>query len=93
MKLVAPETPVTSDDKPEAVLDFEGDYRFDALSCFNNDERMEISVENADKQQYRIRPLKPNTARRFRYNCTAPAREGRFYWYTVTFVNPALDDY
>lgn len=93
VKLIAPETPVTTDQKPEAIIDFDGAYRFDALNCFNNNERMEVSVENAEEQQYRITPLTPNTARRFRYNCTAPARDGRFYWYTVTWVNPALDDY
>lgn len=93
VSLLAPETPVTSERRPQAVLDFDGDYRFDALNCFNNNERMEVSVENAEEQQYRVTPLSDNTARRFRYNCTAPAREGRFYWYTVTWVNPALDDY
>ena len=93
VKLIAPDTPVTSDPKPEAVLDFDGAYRFDALNCFNNNELMEISVEDAEAQQYRITPRSGNTARRFRYNCTAPAQDGRFYWYTVTWVNPALDDY
>ena len=93
VKLLIPETPVTTEQKPEAVLDFNTSYRFDALSCFNNNERMQVSVENAEKLQYRVTPLVPNTARRFRYNCTAPAREGRFYWYSVPWVNPALDDY
>jgi peptidoglycan/xylan/chitin deacetylase (PgdA/CDA1 family) len=93
VKLLEPETPLTDAQQPEAVLDFDGDYRFDALNCFSNNERMEITVENAQEQQYRIKPLSPNTARRFRYNCTAPAREGRFYWYTVTWVNPSLADY
>lgn len=91
--LIAPKTPVTDQQMPEAVLDFDGDYRFDALNCFNNDARMEISVVDAQEQQYRIAPLEPSEARRFRYNCTAPAGNGRFYWYSVPWVNPALDDY
>jgi biofilm PGA synthesis lipoprotein PgaB len=91
--LLEPETPLTDAQQPEAVLDFNGNYRFDALNCFSNNERMEVTVENAEEQRYRIKPLSPNTARRFRYNCTAPARDGRFYWYTVTWVNPALADY
>lgn len=93
VKLIEPETPLTDAQQPEAVLDFNGDYRFDALNCFSNNERMAVTVVNAEEQQYRIKPLSPNTARRFRYNCTAPARDGRFYWYTVTWVNPALADY
>jgi peptidoglycan/xylan/chitin deacetylase (PgdA/CDA1 family) len=91
--LVSPQTPVTDEQKPDAVLDFNGTYRFDALNCFNNNEPMQVTVEDAEEQQYRVTPLVPSTARRFRYNCTAPAREGRFYWYSVPWVNPALDDY
>jgi peptidoglycan/xylan/chitin deacetylase (PgdA/CDA1 family) len=91
--LVSPETPVTDQQMPEAMLDFNGMYRFDALNCFNNNEPMQVTVEDEREQQFRVTPLVPNTARRFRYNCTAPAREGRFYWYSVPWVNPALDDY
>lgn len=93
VKLLSPASPVTDLQTPEAVLDFNGDYRFDALNCFNNNERMQVTVENAEEQQYRVTPLVPNTARRFRYNCTAPASDGRFYWYSITWVNPALADY
>ncbi len=91
--LASPDTSVTDSQTPEAVLDFNGDYRFDALRCFNNNTPMRITIESAEEQQYRITPLAPNTARRFRHNCTAPAGKGRFYWYTVTWVNPALPDY
>ena len=93
VELLRPESPVTDDAMPEAVLDFDGNYRFDALNCFNNDEAMRVELVNELEQQYRITPVSPNTARRFRYNCTAPARDGRYYWYSVTWVNPALDDY
>lgn len=93
VKLLSPITQVTNAQTPEAVLDFNGTYRFDALNCFNNNERMQVTVENAEEQQYRVTPLVPNTARRFRYNCTAPARDGRFYWYSITWVNPGLADY
>jgi hypothetical protein len=90
VKLVSPESPVTDAQSPEAVLDFNGDYRFDALNCFNDNQPMQVDVEDAAEQRYRVRPLVPNTTRRFRYNCTAPAREGRFYWYSIPWVNPAL---
>jgi hypothetical protein len=93
VELVSPDSPVTDEQEPEAVLDFDGDYRFDALNCFNNNEAMQVTVEDQAEQRYRIKPVSANSARRFRYNCTAPARDGRFYWYSVTWVNPALDDY
>ncbi len=93
VKLLSPVTQITDAQTPDAVLDFNGTYRFDALNCFNNNERMRVSVENTEEQQYRVTPLVPNTARRFRYNCTAPAPNGRFYWYSITWVNPALEDY
>ncbi|HEY0962850.1 MAG TPA: polysaccharide deacetylase family protein [Pseudomonadales bacterium] len=93
VQLVEPETPVTDEQMPAAVLDFDGDYRLGALTCFNNDLPMDISVVDEEEQQYRIEPLEPSTARRFRYNCTAPAGNGRFYWVSVPWVNPALDDY
>ncbi|MDY6984741.1 MAG: polysaccharide deacetylase family protein, partial [Pseudomonadota bacterium] len=34
VKLLEPETPVTDQQTPEALLDFDGNYRFDALNCF-----------------------------------------------------------
>jgi poly-beta-1,6-N-acetyl-D-glucosamine N-deacetylase len=89
---LSPQSPVTAEPMPEVVLDFDGDYRYDALNCFNNNAPMRITAENIEGRIYRIAPVAPNTTRRFRYNCTAPAGDGRFYWYTVTWVNPALDD-
>lgn len=93
VKLLEPTTPVTDEQQPPALLDFNGNYRFDALNCFNNDVRMEVKLVDEAEQHYRVTPLVPSNGRRFRYNCTAPAREGRFYWYSVPWVNPALDDY
>ncbi|MEY4643039.1 MAG: hypothetical protein RLZZ227_3033 [Pseudomonadota bacterium] len=90
VKLLSPDSPVTNMQLPEAVLDFDGDYRFDALNCFNDNHPMQVEAEDMAEQRYRIRPLAANTTRRFRYNCTAPAREGRFYWYSIPWVNPAL---
>jgi peptidoglycan/xylan/chitin deacetylase (PgdA/CDA1 family) len=87
-----PDSPVTAAAAPEAVLDFNGDYRLDALACFNNDEPMQVVVHNAATQQYRIKPQRGNSTRRFRYNCTAPGSEGRYYWYSVPWVNPAITE-
>jgi peptidoglycan/xylan/chitin deacetylase (PgdA/CDA1 family) len=93
LRMVRPDTPVTDSPTPDAVLDFNGDYRLDALTCYNNDQTMQISVENAGQQIYRVLPAQGNSARRFRYNCTAPGRDGRYYWYSIPWVNPALPDH
>lgn len=89
----APATPITTEQSPSAELQFNGAYRLDALNCFNADQRMELEVVDAASQHYRISTRVKNTARRFRYNCTAPGREGRFHWYSVPFLNPAVADY
>jgi len=90
--LTGPYEPLTDSPRPPAVLDFNGNYRYEALNCFNNDQPMEVRVENAEEQQYRVIPILDNRSRRFRYNCTAPARDGRFYWFSIPFTNPAVSE-
>jgi len=90
IRQIEPLSPVTTEQSPEAVLDFDGEYRLDALSCFHNDLPMDVVVEDALEQRYRLRSNTRSTGRRFHYNCTAPGRGGRYYWYSVLWVNPAI---
>lgn len=92
VSIAEPASPVTTDQSPSALLDFNGTYRLDALTCFNNDQTMQIAVVDAGNQQYRISTPVQNKGRRFRYNCTAPGRDGRFYWFSVPWFNPAIPD-
>lgn len=92
VRIAEPESPVTSSRSPSAILDFSGTYRLDALTCFNNDQTMEIALVDAGAQQYRISTPVENRGRRFRYNCTAPGHDGRFYWFSVPWFNPAIPD-
>lgn len=92
VRIAEPESPITSSRSPSAILDFSGTYRLDALTCFNNDQTMEIALVDAGAQQYRISTPVENRGRRFRYNCTAPGRDGRFYWFSVPWFNPAIPD-
>ncbi|MES2604134.1 MAG: polysaccharide deacetylase family protein [Pseudomonadota bacterium] len=87
-----PVSPVTSDTSPSAVLDFNGSYRLDALTCYVADNAMEVALVDAGQQQFRVTSTTENRGRRFRYNCTAPGREGRFYWFSVPWFNPAIPD-
>jgi peptidoglycan/xylan/chitin deacetylase (PgdA/CDA1 family) len=85
-------TPITTEQAPEVVLDFAGDYRFDAMTCFHNNEKMQISAEDTAMQRYRLRSPTKSSTRRFHYNCTAPGPDGRYYWYSVLWINPAIPD-
>ncbi|MDR0780091.1 MAG: polysaccharide deacetylase family protein [Pseudomonadales bacterium] len=85
-------TPITTAQAPEVVLDFDGDYRFDAMTCYHNNERMQIIAEDKAAQRYRLRSPTKSTTRRFHYNCTAPGPNGRYYWYSTLWINPAIAD-
>jgi poly-beta-1,6-N-acetyl-D-glucosamine N-deacetylase len=87
-----PVDPITSKQNPEVVLDFDGSYRFDAMTCYANDKLMKIEVIDAATQKYRLTNATPSKNRRFRYNCTAPGRDGRYYWFSVPWLNPAIPD-
>jgi biofilm PGA synthesis lipoprotein PgaB len=89
-RVIDPVTPETDLQNPQATLQFDGDYRYDALACYSNDVPMTLERLDSASVQYRITPQTRNTGRRFRYNCTAPGRDGRFYWFSVPWVNPAI---
>lgn len=90
VRIADPPSPVTASLSPAAVLDFDGNYRFDALNCFNNNTPMRISPVDAAAGVYRVETGVENRSRRFRYNCTAPGPDGRFFWFSVPWVNPAV---
>jgi peptidoglycan/xylan/chitin deacetylase (PgdA/CDA1 family) len=85
-----PDSDITDERSPSAELDFDGSYRLDSLNCFNNDQPMKVVVLDAAAQRYRVETTVENHSRRFRYNCTAPGHEGRFYWYSIPWLNPAV---
>lgn len=89
-RLLPPYQPLTDSPRPEAVLEFGGEYRFDALNCFNNDRPMQVRRIEGSMRQYRVSAVEDNRSRRFRYNCTAPGRDGRFHWLSIPFTNPAV---
>jgi peptidoglycan/xylan/chitin deacetylase (PgdA/CDA1 family) len=90
--IVAPQSLVTDDVSPSAELQFTGNYRFDALNCFNNNQPMQVEALD-ENGRYRVSTQLVNEARRFRYNCTAPGPDGRYYWFAIPFLNPQKPDY
>ncbi|MES2623954.1 MAG: polysaccharide deacetylase family protein [Pseudomonadota bacterium] len=90
LKLVRPDSPVTTSETPEALLDFEGEYRFDALSCFFDDKPIKVTEVSKEERQYLINAKVQPGVRRYRYNCTAPGLDGRYFWHSVLWINPTV---
>lgn len=89
----SPTSPVTSSQSPDAILDFSSEQTgLSQLACFNNNERIAVSLENAENNSYQVSTHVVNRSRRFRYNCTAPYGGGRFYWYSIPWVNPEISE-
>lgn len=92
LRQIEPAGPVTDVARPLAVLEFTGNYRWDALACYVNDRPMQVEHVAGTGQRFRVSPSSDLVGRRFRYNCTAPGRDGRYYWYSVPWFNPAQPD-
>jgi poly-beta-1,6-N-acetyl-D-glucosamine N-deacetylase len=88
--LLKPDSPVTTAETPEAVLDFEGEYRFDALNCFYDDKPIQVTVVSKEEQQFLVSARVQNSGRRYRYNCTAPGPDGRYFWHSILWINPRV---
>ncbi|MEZ5492153.1 MAG: polysaccharide deacetylase family protein [Gammaproteobacteria bacterium] len=88
-----PESPVTGADSPAARLRFApGDYAFDQISCFANSQPLPMVWLDRDSGLVELRPDQAFTGRRWRYICTAPSpSSGRFFWYSVQWINPDAD--
>jgi len=88
---VYPNDPVTDKRSPGAILSFEESQSgLSQLGCFNNNEA--IRVETAGDGSFEISTHIENKSRRFRYNCTAPGGDGRYYWFSIPWINPAVQE-
>jgi biofilm PGA synthesis lipoprotein PgaB len=92
VKLLRPDSPVTTSDAPEAVLEFEDDYRFDALSCFYNDRAIPVTELNKAARQFVVSAIVQARERRYRYNCTAPGPDDRYFWHSILWINPTVKE-
>lgn len=88
---ISPLTPVTSGRSPSAILDF-GDNNpgLSQLACYNNDQSIPVVTQDADRAIFEVSTTVENRSRRFRYNCTAPGVNGRYYWYSIPWINPTI---
>ncbi|MBN4059822.1 MAG: polysaccharide deacetylase [SAR86 cluster bacterium] len=94
---ITPDSPITTGLSPSVEINFSGEIpRINQLTCFNNNEAINIEVLDAEAMSFRITTHIENHSRRFRYNCTVPGAEGkyegRYYWYSIPWVNPAIPE-
>lgn len=90
VRLLRPDSPVTTSGTPEALLEFDGNYQLDALSCFYNDKQILVTEVNKPEQQFLVSAQVQDQERRFRYNCTAPGPDGRYFWHSILWINPTV---
>ena len=70
--------------RPELILEFaEGNYQ--ALTCFGSGQGA-LPLEWLAKTSVLIKPAKDIPVGRSRINCTLPAGNGRFYWYSHQWI-------
>lgn len=90
---ISPDSPITRERSPSATIDFSaGTPGLNQLACYNNNETIVVESLNADEAVYRVDSTVENRSRRFRYNCTAPGADGRYYWYSIPWINPAIPE-
>jgi len=81
----APGNSIVQDNPPELSLTLPDGFRTGALTCFASGQgRIPLT---ADQQTVSVRAPEPFSSRRFRYNCTYPAGDGRFYWFSRQWVD------
>ncbi|WP_323127229.1 polysaccharide deacetylase family protein [Marinobacter sp. JSM 1782161] len=72
---------------PTLALDLPESLRASALTCFGSGVG-QLDVEpTGNGNRVTITADQPFNSRRFRYNCTYPAGEGRYYWQSVQWLD------
>lgn len=71
---------------PTLTLDLPQDMDPGPLTCYGSGVGR-LNVEEADGSKVNIRADSAFSSRRFRYNCTYPAGDGRFFWQSVQWVD------
>lgn len=62
------------------------------VTCYYRGQRLEPETVNGSATEFRVTAGRPLPAGRSRYNCTAPAGGGRYYWYSHPWLIPGAWD-
>lgn len=85
-----PADPVATEPRPELQLELVGDWNKSQLNCFAAGRQANIAIDaGEDRTRVRVRAQQKLGEGRQRYNCTAAAGEGRFYWYSRQWMRKA----
>ena len=90
VELVQPKSPVTKNRSPSVTLKFdESNHNLSQIGCFANSKPLPMTWIDSENGLLKIEPNETYSGRRWRYLCTAPVPgEGRYYWYSVQWINP-----
>ncbi len=90
---ITPTSPISTELSPMVEIILSGETpRVSQLNCFNNNEVINITILDEESAHFRVTTHFENRSRRFRYNCTAPGVEGRYYWYSIPWINPEIPE-
>ena len=86
---VRPDSPVTSNRSPSAVLKFEnGNYDLSQIGCFANSKPIPMTWIDKEQGLLELIPKESFSGRRWRYICTAADPDSnRYYWHSVQWIN------
>ncbi|MBI5451778.1 MAG: polysaccharide deacetylase family protein [Gammaproteobacteria bacterium] len=84
---IEPWEPVTREARPTLRITLaDVPLRRDELRCFVNGGPVTIRWLDRTQQQFIMQASRPLPAGRSRYNCTAPAGDGRYYWFSQPWL-------
>jgi len=85
-----PDSPVTSSHSPQVTLQFSTTkHNIAQINCFADSKAIPMQWLDRDNGIVKLVPEAEYSGRRWRYICTAPvANTGRYYWYSVQWIDP-----
>lgn len=78
---------VIQQNPPALTLPLPPSWHVDLLHCYGSQRGTLPLMESASDKTVEIKPEKAFPGRRFRYNCTYPAGNKRFYWLSQPWIN------
>ncbi len=89
-----PQSPVTDSRRPALSLQLENTgFRAGQLACYAGGEPLQIEWLDREALSFRLQPEADFNARRWNYNCTAPANgSNRFFWYSKLWIRSTPDN-
>jgi len=89
-KQISPRSLVIDKENPPTLSFHTNTVSLNRINCYaSNQGRISTTVEG---EEIRVVANEPFNHRRFRYNCTAPAGQGKFYWQSFPWIDPSISE-